>query len=122
MYPVSTAFLIAVNANTRKYYWTGRITAKAGDVYDFDLNDIVKGSGYIISQCCGSTEIELGTAYAAEMGISLFSEINRYTLEDAKVELFYHLQVAGGSYERILMGIFEKMATAIPLALDGGLR
>ena len=41
------------------------------------------------------------------MGISLFSEINRYTLEDAKVELFYHLQIAGGSYERIPMGIFE---------------
>lgn len=68
---------------------------------------MVKGSGYITSQCCGSTEIELGTVYAAEMGISLFSEINRYTLEDEKVELFYHLQVAGGSYERIPMGIFE---------------
>ena len=49
----------------------------------------------------------MGTVYAAEMGISLFSEINRYTLEDAKVELFYHLQIAGGSYERIPMGIFE---------------
>ena len=107
MYPVSSAFLNAVKANTRKYYWTGRITTTAGDVYDFDLDDIVKGSGYITSQCCGSTEIELGTVYAAEMGISLFSEINRYTLEDAKVELFYHLQVAGGSYERIPMGIFE---------------
>ena len=45
--------------------------------------------------------------YAAEMGISLFSEINRYTLEDAIVELFYHLQIAGGSYETIPMGIFE---------------
>ena len=107
MYPVSSAFLNAVKANTRKYYWTGRITTTAGDVYDFDQDDIVKGSGYITSQCCGSTEIELGTVYAAEMGISLFSEINRYTLEDAKVELFYHLQVAGGSYERIPMGIFE---------------
>ena len=41
------------------------------------------------------------------MGISLFSEINRYTLEDAIVELFYHLQIAGGSYETIPMGIFE---------------
>ena len=28
-------------------------------------------------------------------------------LEDAKVELFYHLQGAGSSYERIPMGIFE---------------
>ena len=89
MYPVSNAFLEAVKANTRKYYWTGRITTTAGDVYGFDQDDIVKGSGYITSQCCGSTEIELGTVYAAEMGISLFSEINRYTLEDVKVELFY---------------------------------
>ena len=97
----------AVKANTRKYYWTGRITTTAGTVYEFDQDDMVKGSGYITSQCCGSTEIELGTVYAAEMGISLFSEINRYTLEDAKVELFYHLQIAGGSYERIPMGIFE---------------
>ena len=107
MYPVSNAFLEAVKANNRKYYWTGRITTTAGTVYEFDQDDMVKGSGYITSQCCGSTEIELGTVYAAEMGISLFSEINRYTLEDAKVELFYHLQVAGGSYERIPMGIFE---------------
>ena len=73
MYPVSNAFLNAVKANTRKYYWTGRITTTAGTVYEFDQDDMVKGSGYITSQCCGSTEIELGTVYAAEMGISLFS-------------------------------------------------
>ena len=107
LYPVSSAFLNAVKANTRKYYWTGRITTTAGTVYNFDQEDMVKGSGYITSQCCGSTEIELGTVYAAEMGISLFSEINRYTLEDAIVELFYHLQIAGGSYETIPMGIYE---------------
>ncbi len=107
MYPVSSAFLNAVKANNRKYYWTGKITTTAGAVYNFDQEDMVKGSGYITSQCCGSTEIELGTVYAAEMGISLFSEINRYTLQDAKVEMFYHLQIAGGSYETIPMGIFE---------------
>ena len=107
MYPVSEAFLNAVKANTRKYYWTGRITTRVSVVYNFEQDDMVKGSGYITSQCCGSTEIELGTVYAAEMGISLFSEINRYTLEDAKVELFYHMQVAGGSYETIPMGTFE---------------
>ena len=27
---------------------------------------MVKGRGYITSQCCGSTEIELGTVYAAD--------------------------------------------------------
>ena len=60
MYPVSEAFLNAVKANTRKYYWTGRITTRGSVVYNFDQDDMVKGSGYITSQCCGSTEIELG--------------------------------------------------------------
>ncbi len=125
MYPVSDAFLQAVQGNTRKYYWTGKITTKGGVVYEFEAEDIVKGSGYISSQCCGNTEIELGTVYSAEMGITLLSDIDRYTLEDALVELFYHLRVsrsrdsadidgdydqaveADGIYEKIPMGIFE---------------
>ncbi len=107
MYPVSKAFLQAVQENTRKYYWTGKITTKAGVEYPFGYEDIVKGSGYITAQCCGSTEIELGTVYAAEMGITLFSQIDRYTLEDAKVELSYHLRTADGSFEEVPMGVFE---------------
>lgn len=107
MYPVSDAFLQAVQENTRRYFWTGRITTIKGAVYEFGANDIVNGSGYISSQCCGSTEIELGTVYAAEMGITLLSDIDRYTLEDALVELFYHLRLADGSYEEVPMGIFE---------------
>ena len=94
MYPVSNAFLQAVQENTRKYYWTGKITTKNGVVYNFDAEDIVKGSGYISSQCCGSTEIELGTVYSAEMGITLLSDIDRYTQEDTLVELTYHLRIS----------------------------
>lgn len=63
MYPVSEAFLSAVQENTRRYYWTGKITTKEGVVHEFSEKDIVKGSGYISSQCCGSTEMELGTVY-----------------------------------------------------------
>lgn len=95
MYPVSQAFLDAVKGKTRKYYWTGRISTMGGEVYEFGQEDMVRGSGYISSQCCGNSEIELGTVYAAEMGVSLFSEIDRYTLENAVVELFYHLRIAG---------------------------
>ncbi len=107
MYPVSEAFLQAVQENTRRYYWTGRITTTAGAVIEFGAGDIVKGSGCISSQCCGSTEIELGTVYSAELGITLLSDVDRYTLEDAKVEVFYHLRLADGSYEEVPMGIFE---------------
>lgn len=107
MYPVSEAFLTTVQENTRSFYWTGRINTKAGAVYEFGNKDIVKGSGYITSQCCGSTEIEIGTVYAAEMGITLLSEIDRYTLEDGKIELFYHLLLGNGAEETVPLGIFE---------------
>ena len=107
MYPVSEEFLQAVQGNTRKYYWTGKITTAGGMEYPFDQKDIVKGSGYITAQCCGNSEIELGAVYAAEMGISLFLDIDRYTLEDAEVELSYHLRLASGAYETVPMGIFE---------------
>lgn len=107
MYPVSEAFLQAVQGNTRKYYWSGKITTAGGVVHSFDQEDIVKGSGYITAQCCGNSEIELGAVYAAEMGISLFLDIDRYTLENAEVELSYHLRLASGAYETVPMGIFE---------------
>ena len=107
LYLVSEAFLQAVQENTRRYYWTGRITTTKGAIYEFGADDIVKGSGYISSQCCGSTEIELGTVYAAEMGITLLSDIDRYTLEDALVELFYHIRLSDGTFEEVPMGIFE---------------
>lgn len=75
MYPVSQQFISEVKQNTRKYYWSGTITTKNNRVYEFSNEDKVKGSGYITKQCCGSNEIELGTVYAAELGITLFSDM-----------------------------------------------
>ena len=107
MFNVSEEFKTAIKQNTRKYEWYGTITTKGGREYRFDSNDIVKGSGYIKWQCCGDSEIELGTVYAAEMGISLFSEIDRYTLNDANIKIYYSLTLPDGSIETIPMGIFE---------------
>ncbi len=106
MYPVSDAFMQAIKSNTRKYYWTGTITTKDEKIYEFGNEDIVKGSGYITRQCCGSSEIELGSVYAAEMGISLFLDVDRYTLDDAEVKLWFHLVLDDGTTEAIPMGVF----------------
>ena len=106
MYPVSDDFIKAIQSNSRSYFWTGEITTKKGQKYTFENKDIVKGSGYITCQCCGNTEIELGTVYAAEMGISLFTDIDRYSLEDGTITISFHLDV-GGHFEEIPMGIFE---------------
>lgn len=106
MYPVSEEYKKAVNEPSRTFFWTGEITTAQGKKYTFGNEDIVKGSGYISRQCCGSSEIELGSVYAAEMGISLFSSIDRYSLEDAKLTLSYHLQVEEALYEEVPMGVF----------------
>lgn len=107
MYPVSDAFVEAINSNTRKYYWTGTVATKDKRTYDFTNRDIVKGSAYVTRQCCGSTEIELGTVYAAELGITLYSDIDRYTLDEAEIRLFFHLFLLDGTEEVVPMGIFE---------------
>lgn len=106
MYPVSDAFMQAIKSNTRKYYWTGTITTSDKKTYEFGNEDIVKGSGYISRQCCGNSEIELGSVYAAELGISLFCDIDRYTLDGAEIKLWFHLLLDDGSTESIPMGAF----------------
>uniref|UniRef100_UPI0040561DE3 hypothetical protein n=1 Tax=Acetatifactor sp. TaxID=1872090 RepID=UPI0040561DE3 len=107
MYPVSEEFLSAVQENTRKYEWSGKITTVKGIVYEFTSKDIVKGSGYITRSCCGNNEVELGSVYASEMKITLFLDVDRYSMEDAIVELYYSLALPNGNKETIPMGIFE---------------
>lgn len=107
MYPVSEKFKKAIQDSTRSFYYEGCITTKAGIRYPFRNDDIVKGSGYITNQCCGSNEIEIGAVYAAEMGITLYSEIDRYTLEGAAITISFFLDTGGGAYEEVPMGIFE---------------
>lgn len=106
MYPVSKEYQKAISESSRSFFWTGAITTRAGKKYIFGNKDIVKGSGYISRQCSGSSEIELGSVYAAELGISLFSDIDRYSLEDASITLSFHLKAGNETYEEVPMGIF----------------
>ncbi len=106
MYEVSDEYKTAINEANRTFYWTGTITTTAGKTYTFGNEDIVKGSGYVSRQCSGSSEIELGSVYAAELGISLFSNIDRYSLYDATITLSFHLKVDDESYEEVPMGVF----------------
>ena len=107
MYQVSEAFLRAVQENTRHYYWKGTITTALGAVYEFSNEDILKGSGYVVNQCCSDNEMALGSVYAAELGLTLRSKLDRYSLEGAVVYLEYFLEVADGTYESIPIGYYE---------------
>ena len=45
--------------------------------------------------------------YSAGVKLNVSAKAIRYSLEDALVELYYHLRLADGSYEAVPMGIFE---------------
>ena len=107
MYPTSEEYKTAIKKNSRKFYWTGNIILKDETTIPFTNKDILKGSGYIHRSCSGSSELEIGTVYAGEFGISLFSNIDRYSLEDSKLELFYHQELESKKIETIPMGIFD---------------
>lgn len=128
MYPVSDLYKTAVQENARSFTWSGNITTATGKNYPFVNKDIVKGSGYITRQCSGTSEIELGSVYSAELGISLFSDVDRYSLEDAQITLDFHMELPDGNVEDIPMGIFyvaeanRKIRTLELKAYDGMLR
>ncbi len=79
MYNVSEQYKTAIRGHSRKFDWYGTITTTAGKVYHFTTKDIVKGSGSITRSCSGSTSLELGSVYAAELDISLFLDVDRYS-------------------------------------------
>ncbi len=92
MYEVSDKYKEAIRGHTRKFKWSGTITTTAGKVYHFTEKDIVKGSGTITRSCSGSTSLEMGSVYAAELDISLFLNVDRYSLYDAVIDLFFSYQ------------------------------
>ena len=89
MYEVSQEYKDAIRRQTRKFEWYGTITAKNGRVYHFTNKDIVKGSGTLTRSCAGSTSLELGSVYAAELDISLYLDVDRYSLYDAEIDLTF---------------------------------
>lgn len=106
MYPVSNAFLQKIRENKREYYWTGTIITTHGTRYTFQNADILKGSVYINHKSCSADEMEIGSVNAAEMKITLFNNIDRYTLMDAEVRLTYHLRIDENTVEDVPMGVF----------------
>ena len=106
MYEVSAEYKQAIRGHSRKFGWRGSITTKAGRVYPLTVKDIVKGSGTLTRSCSGSTSLEMGSVYSAELDISLFLDIDRYSLYDAVVELFFVYMHKDLEPEEIPMGKF----------------
>ena len=87
------------------FTWSGTITTKAGRVYPFENKDIVKGS----DMSPASAPVPPKSSWAPSMrqsSVSLFSDVDRYSLEDAEVRLNFHMSLPDGNTEDVPMGIF----------------
>lgn len=106
MYAVTLKYIEAIQKATRNFTWYGSIKDKNGATYSYTASDIVKGTGSIVRSCAGSTSLELGSVYAAEFDVSLFSDIDRYLLYGGTISLTFRLKYSGGTYEDVPLGIF----------------
>lgn len=108
MYQTSVNFNKMIKKKSRKYFWTGEILLKTGKIINFDDKHILKDSGYIGNSCSGSNEIELGSVYAAELGITLkLDELKEITLDGSIIKLYFNLVLENNEIEKVPLGIFE---------------
>ena len=107
MYKVSEKFRKEILSNTRSFTWSGNIILSNKTVINFTEKDILKGSGYIHKTTTSGSELEIGSVQASEFSVTLFSNIDRYSLENSKVELLYTLNYEDKTSETIPMGIFD---------------
>lgn len=89
MYAVNEACQKALKGRTREIDWNGTITlADGSETIQFDSSNIVEGTGTISRVCSSQSSIDLGGVYASELQISLRLNIDRYKLQDAKINLY----------------------------------
>ena len=75
------------------------------NVINLNDSDIIKDSVYISNQCTNGSEYEYGCVYCAECGITIKSAIDRYSLYDAELRLFWSLWT-GSAWEEIPLGVY----------------
>jgi hypothetical protein len=132
MYPSSAEYLAAITASDRVSRIEGEITLLDNTTIAITDDDIVSGSLYISEQSVSGEDLDVGSVYAAEMGIALTVPlVNPYALEGARISLYYGLQVTIGeetSFEYVPLGTYyvtdiNREPTAVRLtALDGMIR
>ena len=104
MFPVSDAYKVAIADSHRKSKMRAVLTI-GSTVINLDDSDIIKDTVYISNQCTNGNEYEYGCVYSAECGITIKSAVDRYSLYDAELKLFWSLWT-GTEWEEIPLGVY----------------
>ena len=90
MYSVSNTFKDYIKRETVSYSWHGTIVDLDSNEYEITPQNIVQNTGKITKRC-SSDKLNIGTAYAAELKLSLYLDVSRYLLFGATVVLYFTL-------------------------------
>lgn len=105
MYPTSNEYKIAVQKLTQIDKIQGTIKLKDGSTpITFDDSFIRAGSVTIDNKCVNGENLEFGSVYAGQLTVDIMTNIDRYKLYDAEIELFWYLQLPDSSWETIPLG------------------
>lgn len=115
MYKVSDSYLRAIMASSVVASWSGTLTTKDGKTYAFEDADIMSDKSRYTHEICANTVLDIGTAYSAELVLGLYLDIDRYTLYNAEVKLYFtlYLDDEGTQKENVPLGIFTVKDTEL---------
>lgn len=105
-YNTSDLYKEAIDKESRVTFIDGELTTVKGATIAINNKAIDSGSFYITNQCVSSDAFAYGSVFAAEAGITLKTDIDRYSLYDSEIKLFFNLLLSNNEYERIPLGKF----------------
>ena len=105
-YPTSDLYKQAIDKQYRVSNISGELVTSNGVTIPIHNSIIDAGSCYVTNQCVNSDAFSYGSVFAAEAGIILKTTIDRYSLYNSKLRIFYNLLLSDGNYETIPLGVF----------------
>ena len=106
MYPVSERYKTAIRARARTDRVIGTLTLTDGTVLALGVQDFMSGSLTLDNQCVTGEELAFGCVYLGQAAFSLRTSLSRYAFYGAKLVLRYELQLPGGSWEAVPLGVY----------------
>ena len=105
-YETSELYKEAIDSPSKITFIDGELKTKIGTVIQITNDVIDQGSFYITNQCVSSDSFSYGSVFAAESGLTLKINIDRYSLYDAELKFFFNILLSNNEYERIPLGKF----------------
>lgn len=105
-FETSDLYKEAINKLSKTTFISGTLETESGTVVEINNETIDQGSFYVTNQCVNSDAFTYGSVFTAEAGITLRTEVDRYSLYNAKIKLFFNILLSNNEYETIPLGEF----------------